>query len=96
MELRNRFSTPEASSEMEVEPTINSKWNTIKTIYYETAQKVLGFKQRGAKEWISANTWQRVEERKQLKAKMLKTKSQRLLEKTKMSYKNKDRGEEEC
>ena len=99
MELRNRFSTPEASSEMEAEPTINtinSKWNTIKTIYSETAQKVLGFKQKGAKEWISANTWQTVEERKQLKAKMLNTKSQRLLEKTKMSYKNKDRGEEEC
>ena len=84
---------------MEAEPTINtinSKWNTIKTIYSETAQKVLGFKQKGAKEWISANTWQTVEERKQLKAKMLNTKSQRLLEKTKMSYKNKDRGEEEC
>ncbi len=49
-----------------------------------------GFKQKGAKEWISASTWQKVEERKQLKAKMLNSKSQRLLEKTKMSYKNKD------
>lgn len=77
LELRHRFSTTEASSEME-EPTINSKWNAIKTIYSETAQKVQGFKQIGAKEWISASTWQKVEERKQLKAKMLNTKSQRL------------------
>ncbi len=91
LELRNRFSLTEVSSEMEEEPTINSKWNAIKTIYSETAQKVLGFKKKGAKEWISASTWQKVEERKQLKAKMLNSKSQRLLEKTKMSYKNKDR-----
>lgn len=91
LELRNRFSTSEVPSEMEEELTINSKWNPIKTIYFETAQKVLGFKQKGAKEWISANTGLKVEERKQLKAKMLNTKSQRLLEKTKMSYKNKDR-----
>ncbi len=72
----------EASSEME-EPIIRSKLNAIKTIYSETAQKVLGFKQKGGKEWISASTWQKVEERKQLKAKMLNSKSQRLLEKTK-------------
>ncbi|KAL7380393.1 hypothetical protein ABVT39_017111 [Epinephelus coioides] len=57
LEPRNRFTTPEASSEMEEEPTINSKWNAIKTIYSKTAQKVLGFKQKGAEEWISANTW---------------------------------------
>ena len=91
LELRNRFNTPESSSEMEEEPTMNSKWNTIKTIYSETAQKVLGFKQKGAKEWTSAYTWQKAEEREQLKANMLDTKSQRLLGKTRMSYKNKDR-----
>ncbi len=91
LELRNRLSMTEVSSEMEEKPTINSKWNAIKTIYSETAQKVLGFKKKGAKEWISASTWQKIEERKQLKAKMLNSKSQRLLEKTKMSYKNKDR-----
>ena len=63
---------------MEEETTIKSKWNTIKpyTIYSETARKVLGFKQRGAKEWISANAWQKIEKRKQLKAKILNTKSQ--------------------
>lgn len=88
LELRNRFSTLEASCEIEEEP---SKWNAIKTIYSETAQKVLGFKQKGANEWISANTWLKIEERKELKAKLLNIKSQRLLEKTKMSYKNKDR-----
>ncbi len=90
MELRNRFSRTEGSSEME-EPIIKSKWNAFKTIYSETAQTVLGFKQKGAKEWISESTWQKVEERKQLKAKMLNSKSQRLLDKTKLSYKNKDR-----
>ncbi|KAL1267682.1 hypothetical protein QQF64_033045 [Cirrhinus molitorella] len=90
LEVRNCVSTLDATSEKQ-EPTVNQKCNIIKNIYSETAQKVLGFKQRGAKEWISANTWQKIEERKQLKAKLLNLKSQRLIEKATLSYKNKDR-----
>lgn len=75
MELRNRFSTLESESELK-EPTINNKCNAIKTIYTKTAEKVLGFKQKGGKNWISANTWQKIKDRKQLKAKTLNTKSQ--------------------
>lgn len=82
-ELRSRFSKPDAKKE---EHTINSERDATKTTYYETAQRVLGFKPKGGKEWIPANTW-----RKQQKAKLLNIKSQRLLEKAKTSYKIKDR-----
>ena len=83
MELRNYFSTPEATSEMEEEPTINSKWNTIKTIYSETAQKVLGFNQKGAKEWISR---EEATEDKDAEHQVPTTPRE-----TKMPYENKDR-----
>lgn len=96
LELRNCFSILEEPSAMKVEPIINNKWNAIKTAYSETAQNVLGFKQNVAEEWISATTWQRIEESRQLKAKVLNTKSQRLYEKAKASYKNKDREVKRC
>lgn len=59
LELRNSFSTLETSPEEE-KPTISSKLSVIKTIYSETAQKVLGFKQNGYQ------LTQTIEERKQL------------------------------
>lgn len=96
LELRNCFSILEEPSAMKVEPIINNKWNAIKTAYSETAQNVLGFKQNVAEEWISATTWQRIVESRQLKAKVLNTKSQRLHEKAKASYKNKDREVKRC
>ncbi|KAL7388229.1 hypothetical protein ABVT39_009511 [Epinephelus coioides] len=92
LKLRNCFNLLDsAATAVEEEPSINNKWDAIKNIYSQTAQKVLGFKQKGAEEGISANTWQKIEKKKQLKAKTLNTKSQRLLEKAKMAYKNKDR-----
>lgn len=96
MELRNCFSILEEPSAMKVEPIINNKWNAIKTAYSETAQNVLGFKQNVAEEWISATTWQRIEESRQLKAKVLNTKSQRLHEKAEAFYTNKDREVKRC
>lgn len=55
LKLRNLFGISDATSIAEEMPTINHKWN-IKNIYSETAQKILDFKQRRAKEWLSADT----------------------------------------
>ena len=60
------------------DPDINNKWEAIKTVYVEAATKVLGYRKRNYNEWLTPGTWQKIEERKQLKAKMLCAKSPRL------------------
>ena len=52
--------------------------DTIKKIYVEVAIKVLSHKKKNHKEWLTPETWKTIEERKQLKTKMLSTKSARL------------------
>lgn len=89
MELRKRFSALADSTE-EVSD-INSKWETIKKIYVESATKVLGYRKKNKKEWLTPGTWQKIEERKELKAKMLSIKSPRLLEWAQSAYREKDR-----
>ena len=50
----------------------------IKNTFVETATDILGYKKKGHKEWLTPGTWQRIKERKDLKARMLNTKSPRL------------------
>ncbi len=80
----------EASSEMEEEPTINSKWNAIKTIYSETAQRSWALNRKGPK-----NGYQLAHGRKLKRGSSWRqrcwTPSPNDSEQTKMSYKNKDR-----
>ena len=87
-ELRKRSSALVNSA---VDPDINNDWETIKKLYIETATKVLGYRRRKNKEWLTPDTWKKIEERKELKAKMLCTKSPRLLERIQEAYKEKDR-----
>lgn len=89
LELRNRFSA--LADPTDEDSDINSKWETIKKFYAQAATKVLGYRKRKNKEWLTPGTWQKIEERKELKAKMLSTKSPRLQEQTQEAYKEKDR-----
>jgi len=51
--------------------TIYSKWSKIKKIYREAAKEVIGYRKSNQKEGISQNTWEKIEERKQMKGRML-------------------------
>lgn len=66
------------------------KWETIKNIYIESATKVLGSREKSNKDWLTPDTWQKTEQKRYLKAKMLNTKSLRLLKQAQVAYKNKD------
>lgn len=89
-ELRKRFSAFADYTDHTEDPDldINNKWETIKKVYVETATKVLGYRKNNNKEWLTPGTWQKIEVRKQLKAKLLGAKSPRLPER---AQKAKDR-----
>ena len=70
---------------------VDSKWNTIKSIYCETAKHVVGYRRKKKKEWLTPDTWQKIEEREQLKNKLFNTKSTRLQEQVHKAYKSKDK-----
>ena len=57
--------------------TSNGK-HCIKNAYVDSAEAVLGYRKKRNKEWITSRTWQKIKEKKDLKAKMLmSTKSPR-------------------
>ncbi|KAI8514548.1 hypothetical protein Bbelb_071390 [Branchiostoma belcheri] len=87
LELRNRFQALETLDGEEEHDTVETTWNTITKVYRETAEKVLGYRKRNNKEWITQETWNKIEERKIAKGKMLNTKSQR----AKDTYRTKDK-----
>ena len=90
LELRNRFSVLSTTTEEE-DHEVDSKWNTIKSIYCESAKHVVGYRRKKKKEWLTPGTWQKIEEKKQLRNKLLNTKSPRLQEQVHKAYESKDK-----
>lgn len=82
LEIRNRF---QALADTTEDTPVNTKWDVIKNTYVDAATKILGYKKKN-KKWITPGTWQKIEERKQLKAKLLSTKSSRLQEQVQKTY----------
>ncbi|CAH1248758.1 Hypp8389 [Branchiostoma lanceolatum] len=87
LELRNRFQALENLEDEGEQDIVETTWNTITKVYSETAEKVLGYRKRKDKEWITPETWRNIEERKRAKGKMLNTKSRR----AKDIYRNKNK-----
>jgi len=50
--------------------TIEEKWRKIRTIFTETSEKVLGFKEKNKKDWMTQQTWEKIRERKKVKDEM--------------------------
>ena len=91
-ELKKHFCVLGAQTDPTDEtPDINTKWETIKNIYVGAATKILGYKEKKNKDWLTCGTWQKIEQRKQLKAKMLNIKSPRLQKQAQDAYKTKDK-----
>ena len=58
LELTNRF---QILTDME---------RKIRTIFTETSEKVLSFKEKNKKDWMTQQTWERIRERKKVKDEM--------------------------
>ena len=89
IELRNRFST--LSEQTNDDSGIESRWNNFKEAYNDTSLAVLGYRRRKNQEWISEESWKRVEERRSLKNKIDGTKSERVKDKLRVLYSEKDK-----
>ena len=95
LEIQNRFQILENEQDTDHEDlfteNVESKWNKFKTVYKETSEKILGFKKNKSKPWISIDTWNKIDERKKIKSKLLGTNSPETKEELKVEYSNKDR-----
>ncbi|XP_061176180.1 uncharacterized protein LOC133185137 [Saccostrea echinata] len=85
LELKNRFQVLE---ELE---SVEDIWENMIKGYNETADSILGVKEKGQKPWISRDSWKVVEERKQLKLQLVNSRSERLKRNLRNKYSVKDR-----
>ena len=76
---------------MEDEEDVDTMWDEFKTAYNETAEVILGKRRKDVKEWVSENTLETMEERKEMKRKMNSTKSTRIARKWREEYRKLDR-----
>ena len=80
IKLQNKFQAL-ADLENHTQPgtdEIDSKWSNIKKTYIKTAEECLGFKKSNHKEWMTGETLQAINKRRNTKKKCLDAKSQRL------------------
>ena len=67
LSLTNKYQVLQELIEEE-EVTIDSQWQKVKGAFVSTCQEVVGPKRHQQKEWISANTLRKIQERRQKKA----------------------------
>ena len=78
LELRNRFSILQDEQELDID--------NFNQALLHTSDNILGPKRKRKEEWISNNTWKKIDERKEVKQKILHTRSHRLKEQLKATY----------
>jgi len=94
IELRNRFSCladDEANDRDDHAQDVENNWKKTKQTYQKTAEKVLGFQSRSNKSWISAESWKKIDDRRELKRKMDSTRSERIREQLRNAYSTKNK-----
>ena len=64
--VKNRYDTLSGL----IEETVDQHWGKIQEIWNTTCTEILGKKKREQKAWITADTWSRIEARKELKQKI--------------------------
>lgn len=70
----------------EAERDAESAWRLAKASYLHACKCVLGKKRKRDKNWISAETWSRINKRREIKEKKGSARSQRLIEKLSAAY----------
>ena len=91
LELTNRFQILSDMESVENE-TIEEKWREIRTTFTEASEKVLGFKEKNKKDWMTQQTWEKIRERKRVKDKMnvCKTRAKKIELQNKYTKKNQE------
>ncbi|KAK3733862.1 hypothetical protein RRG08_031802 [Elysia crispata] len=69
----------------------NHLWNQVKTTYQEAGRTFLGHRNERHKDWISQEAWQKIKEKKDIKKKVLSTKSERIKTQQQQAYREADR-----
>ncbi|BFY97740.1 hypothetical protein BsWGS_00780 [Bradybaena similaris] len=87
IEIQNRYAAlsnqPDLSN---AEQDIESKWSFLKNTLKDAASNTAGPKANRRKPWLSESTWTKIQERKQIKMKVLSAKTVSLQESNKQSY----------
>ena len=89
----NNLGAPEAKKELKIKhknyfsalriedgenlDTVETTWSNILRVYKETAESILGFKKKD-KQWITSDTWMKIDERRKAKDNPPSAKSPRL------------------
>ncbi|XP_068674523.1 uncharacterized protein [Montipora foliosa] len=89
LEVKNRFQVLAGANEDDT--PVETRWNRIKNTFKEAAASTVGYKKKNNKQWLTPETWEKIEEQKHLKIKMLNAKSPRLQEQAQQLYASKDR-----
>ncbi|CAG2203759.1 unnamed protein product [Mytilus edulis] len=85
----NRFP---AISDLDIEENdINNTWEQTKNVILETCEETLGYMQYKRKNWMSDNTWVKVEERRIAKEKVLNATTRQQKRQTQDLYIEKDK-----
>ena len=87
LEVCNRFQVL-ATDDIE---DIEERWGQFKKVYNESAKKVLGEKRRVKNDWMSGETYRKIEERRRLKEKIGRTRSACPKERATAAYAVKDK-----
>ena len=86
-DIKNRFQILQNISDQPEEANVDAKWKEIATLYTESSKKKIGYrKKKTQKDWIQQETLDAIEERREIKKKMLQTKSPRLHERQEEIY----------
>jgi hypothetical protein len=70
---------------------IGELWEQQRNAYVKSAEEVLGYRKGKNKPWISENTWKLINERKVIKTRIDSTRSERIQNRLKAEYKEKDK-----
>ena len=94
LELRNRFETLAGLDEDEgIDDAVSCEtlWTGIRDTYNQVSEEVLGFKRRQHKDWVSPDSWSKINERAKIKNKRDSARSKRLKCKLQKEYSAKDK-----
>ena len=94
IKLQNRFSCltcDEVNNSDDHVQDVENDWKKIMQTYQKTAEKVLGFQSRSNKQWISAESWKKMDDRRELKRKIDSIRSERVREQLRNAYSTKNK-----
>ncbi|GFS24349.1 craniofacial development protein 2-like [Elysia marginata] len=91
LKLHNRFKLLESVDNDQNTDTIETLSSNLEIAYTDAAKDVFGFRRNKTKPWISQESWTRIHERKEIYKKLIRTKSERLKQRHRDDYKQKDK-----